>query len=83
MFAGTPTGDDPSVNCNRELPAQYQKEVPVSRTLRYKERACGHCLERDAPRQLNRQVFITNEGLRSEHFDQAQLSIRASESVKQ
>jgi len=83
MVAGTPAGDDPSVNSNRELPAQYQKEVSVSRTLRYKHAGSGHCPERDAPRQLNRQVFITNEGLRSEHFDQAQLSIRASESVKQ
>jgi hypothetical protein len=83
MLAGTPAGDDPSVNCNRQLPAQYQKKVSVSRILRYEDRARGYRLEGDAPRQLNRQVFITNEGLRSERFDQAQLSIRALESVKQ
>jgi hypothetical protein len=83
MFAGTPTGDDPSVNRNRELPAQYQKEVSVSRILRYQDRARGYRLEGDAPRQLNRQVFITNEGLCAERFDQTQLSIRALKSVKQ
>jgi hypothetical protein len=83
MLAGTPAGDHPSIDYNRALSAQYRKEVSVSRILRYEDHPRGYRLERDAPRQLNRQVFITNESLRTERLDQAQLSIGALESAKQ
>jgi hypothetical protein len=82
VLAGTSAGDDPSVDDNRERSAQYQKEISVRRILRYEDRTGGYRFEGDALRQLDRQFFIMNEGLRTERFNQAQLSFRALKSVK-
>jgi hypothetical protein len=82
VLAGTSAGDHPSIDDNRERSAQYQKEISVRRILRYEDSTGGYCLEGDPPRQLSRQIFITNDGLRAERFNQTQLSVSALESVK-
>jgi hypothetical protein len=82
VLARGSTGDRSSHDGNREHSAQYQKEISVRRIVRYEDRTGGYRLEGDTPRQLDRQVFITHESLRAERLNQAQLSIRALESVK-
>jgi hypothetical protein len=71
VLAGSSVGDDPSVDDNRERSAQYQKEISVRRILRYEDHAGAYRLKGYVPCQLNCQVFVTNEALRAERFNQA------------
>jgi RNA:NAD 2'-phosphotransferase (TPT1/KptA family) len=82
VLAGTSPSYDSSIDDNRERSAQYSKEISVRGILRHKDCTGGYRLERNAFCQLNRQVFVMNEGLRTERFNKAHVSFKALESSK-